>query len=163
MGWARVSVLIDMEIELVVFFGVVETLQRFNVCDNLGVLVPFPLEDVFHTLGNVLLFRCSVVDAAPVLCADIVSLGVECGWVVNTEEELRQLFVGDSGRLVGDKDSLCKVGCPRADGFVGWRMNVFFAVGIPNLDVHNLIWDIEVFPEDVFHPPEAACSKGRQL
>ena len=94
MRWTVIAVFIDFKVELMVRFSVVEAQEGFDFRHYSIIGKPFFLDETLQVAGDLLLFRCGVVDAAPILCANVVrSLFIEGRWVVDVEEEVCEITV----------------------------------------------------------------------
>ena len=141
---------------MVVFcWGVVghrEHLCHYGTTELLG-LVQF-INDCF---SNCLLFRCVVVDTAAVLCACIVSLTVQSGWVVDHKEDLQYLLQGYVFSVEGHLDNLRMPRVPAAHLPVGGFDDV--AIAVPALHVGDAL-DANV---DSLQTPKATSAKCDNL
>lgn len=72
-------------------------------------------------LGNFSLPVIDVKDGAAVLGTDVVPLAVWGSWIVNREENLQNLLVGDHGRIELHHDDLNVLRCFGANRFVVGR------------------------------------------
>ena len=96
-------------------------------------------------------------DGGAVLGADVVALAVEGGGIVDGEEDVQQVGVGDASGVEGDADDLGMTGAPGADLVVGGVGGG--ATGIAGDD----IGDAEDLVEDGFEAPEAAAGEDGGL
>src|SRR5205085_9970809 len=101
-----------------------------------------------HLCGNALLFWRVIEDRGAVLRADVCALPVECGRVVDGEEDFEQFFVGDDLRVVSDLDGFGVAGRARADLLVAWARDVPARIaGDDTLDAAQLAIDSRQTPE----------------
>ena len=96
-------------------------------------------------------------DGGAVLGADIVALAVEGGGIVDGEEDVQQVGVGDAGRVKGDPHNLGMTGATGADLLVAGVGGG--AAGITRDDIR----DADHLVENRFKAPEAAASKDGSL
>ena len=101
-----------------------------------------------HVLGDRLLVRRVVEDRRPVLGADVMALAVERRRVVDREEDLEQLAVGDDVGIERDAHRLGVAGAARADRLIG-RIRVLPAdvAGLDRLDALHPVIDRLQAPE----------------
>lgn len=92
------------EVILVVVLGGEEFLERFDLCDDLGIPNAQGLE-IRNDLkcGLALRFRM-VKDDAAVRFANIIALPVQRGWIVNREEHLENFLERGHARVEIDLD-----------------------------------------------------------
>ena len=90
---------VALKIFLVVFLGagVLRGVECFDLRGD-GLLDGL-LNPVFHRLCGKVLRRVVGENGTAVLCADVVALAIERGWVVQDEEYLQQGFVADDLRV----------------------------------------------------------------
>src|SRR5690554_3886960 len=100
---------------LVVLFGEVERTGLLDLGDDGSCESAGPGQGQARCDGGPVV--CFVVDedSGAVLAADVGALAVGGGRVVNTPENVEQLFVGDLLRVESDADCFCVAGSVGAD------------------------------------------------
>lgn len=141
------------EVVLVILFGGVEVFEGLDPGDDLS-LQPF-LHLGGHFLGDLSLFFVLVEDGGTVLTAEIGSLAVEGGGVVDGVEDLQQVPVADLAIVVEYFDHFGVAGGVGADFFVGRVCNV--AVGVAADHIH---YPVDL-PESRIETPETASAQDR--
>ncbi len=85
-------------------------------CDD--VSIKQRLHFIDHSSGNVPLFRRCWHDATSVLCANVVALTVELGWVVDGEEHFEERVKRNDGGVKDDLNDFSMAGGSRANWLV---------------------------------------------
>src|ERR1017187_1798028 len=107
------------KITLVVFLGAPEGLRRFNQSnDALWLEAAFSGKLCDLGLSLRFLFRRVEEDGRSVLRAPVRTLAVEGGGVVQGEERVEELLVGDPGRVEVQFNNFCVAGLVGADVLV---------------------------------------------
>lgn len=114
-------------------------------------------EFIDECLGLSLLLGRGEVDAAAVLRAHVVALPVQCGGVMDEEEDFQQLARADLRRIVDQLDHLVVTGGAGAHLLVGGRRGV--AIAVAGLDIEYTAH----FHIDGFGAPKATTSKNDGL
>ena len=153
-GFTGRSFGVFIQVQLVVRLCVVETLEILDFSDDPLVLVPILLESVFDRLGYLLLLIIGGENPTSVLSAHVWALGVESGWVVDSKEKVNQVLIARLARFVGNENGFGEIGLSGTHLFIRRVGNVLSAVGIADLDVQDLRWELEVLSEVVLHTPE---------
>ena len=84
-------VLIARKIFLMIILGDVEILDRFHFCNDGAVPDSLGIQLADGLFGNGLLLWGVIENCRAVLCAHIRALAIQCGWVVNGEEDIQQV------------------------------------------------------------------------
>src|SRR5580704_9454770 len=103
---ARVPVGVALQVVLVLRLGLPERAGRRYLGDHLARPQAGGVDVGDRVLGGLLLRVAEVEDGRPVAGPDVVALPVHGGRVVDLEEELQQVAVGDPVRVEGDLDRL---------------------------------------------------------
>lgn len=88
---AFVSTRVLVQVLLVVCFGVVPSLDVLDGGGDLVVRVPLFLEVVSHLLCRLVVLGAVCHDSRSVLGSHIWALGVHCGWIVDSEEDVQEV------------------------------------------------------------------------
>ena len=103
-------------VEVLMFgLGLVESLQRFHLGDDLVVVDALGLQFLDERFGLLLLGVIVREDGRPVLGADIRPLTVELGRIVNRKQDFQQVDVLDDALIVLDLDDLGVARVARTD------------------------------------------------
>src|SRR3989475_6769484 len=136
------------EVLLMIVLGDVEGPGGDDLGDD-GVIEDLVLrEGSDHVLGDRLLVRRVVEDRRPVLRADVMTLAVERGRIVDREEDLKQLAEGDHLGVERDLHRLGVAGAACADRLVS-RIRALPAdvAGLDRLDALHPVIDRLQAPE----------------
>lgn len=137
--------------------GRIEYAERGNLGDNRVVPHMIGRQLGYHFVGGLLLLGGIIEDRGTILRSDIRPLPVERGGIMNGEEHIEQIAVGDH---FGVERYLHRLGMSRfsgADLFVGGVQG--FSPGISRLHLLHAPKLIE----RRLHAPEAAAGKGRNF
>ena len=158
-GVAAVAEGVLGEVLLVLVLGVVVLRRRGDLGGDVAEAAAGQLVavDLGQVAGGLLLLRGRVVDRGAVLGADVVALAHALGRVVDLEEPLHQVGVGDDGGVEDDPDGLGVAGPAGAHLFVRRVRGV--AAGVADggrVDPGDL-------PVDLLGAPEAAEAEDGDL
>ncbi len=145
------------EIALVIFFGGIKFSGGRNFGGD-GLLKFFAgFEFGFGFFGDGDLFRRMGEDRGAVLLAEVGSLAIHLGWIVQVPEGFDQSLVADFGWIEFDLDDFGVAGLVGADVFVRGIFSVAVAVADEGVD------DAGDHAEFYFDSPEAAGGKGSEF
>src|SRR4051794_35208139 len=133
--------------------GLPERPGRLDLGDNLAGPQPGGVDVRDRLARDPLLLGVEVIDRRAVARADVVALAIPRRRVVDLEEELEDVAVGD---LLGVEDDLDRLGV-RAVLAVGRVGDVAAGVSDTRRD------DARTLAQQVLHPPEAAARQDRLL
>src|SRR5215470_11400818 len=150
---AGIAVGVLLQVVLVLGLGLPEGPGGLNRGDHLARPQAGGVDVGDRVLGDLLLRVAGVEDGRPVAGPHVVALPVERGRVVDLEEELEQVPIGDLLRVEDDLDGL-GVGAMVA---VGGVRHVAARVTDPRRDHARTLAD------EVLYPPEAAASQDGLL
>ncbi len=145
------------EVLLVVILGGEEGLEGQHLGDDRVRPEAFIRKFVDDGIGGGGLFGQGGEDGGAVLRAHVAALAVEGGGVVDGEEDVQDIGVGDLRGVEGDAHHLGVPGVPGAHLLVGGVGGV--AAGIAGDD----IGDASHLVEDGFEAPETAAGERRRL
>jgi len=138
---------------MIVFRGI-EPIQRGNLCHDGFVPHVSSAEFVDKFFGDGFLLFIVIEDCRTILCALIGALLVQCGRVVDREENLQDFPVRNLGRIESHLNCFGVAGAVGADLLIGGINGR--GARVAGNDVLNPL----DFLEDRFNAPEAAASKS---
>src|SRR4029453_8612846 len=150
---ARVPVRVTLQVVLVLGLGLPERSGRRHLGDHLARPQAGGFDVGDRVLGGLLLRVGEVEDGRPVARSDVVALPVQRGRVVDLEEELEQVPVGDLARVEDDLDRF-GVAAVVPVGRVG---HVTPGVADPGRDHAGELAD------EILHPPNTAAGEDGPL
>ena len=144
---ASVSVGNALQIVLMFRFGLPEIPRRHKLGYGLARPKPGGVDLTDRLFSNPLLFFAGVEDCGAITVAEIISLPVQGCRVMDLEEELQQLAVGDFERIEDDFDGLGMT-----------RMVSICGIGDLSARVSDPRGDYAgVAAQQILHPPEATA------
>lgn len=116
-------------------------------------LQPFPLQDIDQLDSSVELMAALIEDCREILVADIRTLAVCLGWVMDLKEVLGKLLIGDHSWVVEDLDRFKVAALLGEYILIGGILNL--AAGVA---AGGLVYAVDAFKE-MFDTPEASAGK----
>ena len=109
---------------LVIVFGAVENLEGDDLRHDGGAPNMSGVEVPDHAFGGLFLLHAVVEDDRTILWSRVGALPVGGRRIMNGEEDLQDLSVGDYRRVEGDLDDFRVARCPIADLAIGWIRDI---------------------------------------
>lgn len=142
------------EVFLMIIFGLVECFKRFYL-GHYRRIPNFGFGDFFnHPLSDCLLLIVMIKYDRSILSADILTLAVQCGWIVRREEDFQEFL---KRNYLGVKSNLYDFGmtcCPSGHLLISWIC--YCAARITRFN----FFDTSQFIENSFCAPKATSTKS---
>lgn len=142
---------------LVVIFRRIEYVEWRDLGNDGSVERTALIQRLFVLQGFDSLLLRMIEDSTAVLCAHVIALSVQRGWVVCLPKNFQQFLKSDLGRVVHDLQTLRVAGLPATDFLIGWVFDLAARVSGGDLD-HALQGG-----ENGLRAPEATVGQGGDL
>src|SRR5262245_49137451 len=96
---AGVTVRISLEVILMLGFGLPELARRNDFGHSLAGPQAGSIDVGDRVFSNPLLLVARVKNRGSIAGPDVIALAIACAWVVNLEEELKDLSIAKAGRI----------------------------------------------------------------